>query len=99
MPLMAIIAISTWISEICAGSRVKSGVPLQSSIPGIGICALLFMAMGLLFVGGFGVSAGEFDASEKPKHAPVPGIFVSQNFQQFLSIDVESAFRERVGEA
>ncbi len=25
MPLMAIIAISTWISEICAGSRVNSG--------------------------------------------------------------------------
>ena len=36
------------------------GRPLDSSLPGIGICALLFMAMGLLFVGGFGVSAGHF---------------------------------------
>lgn len=35
-----------------------SGLPLDSSIPTIGICALLFLAMGLLFVGGFGVSAG-----------------------------------------
>ncbi len=34
------------------------GQPLQSSLSGIGICALLFIAMGLLFVGGFGVSAG-----------------------------------------
>ena len=33
------------------------GVPLASSLLGIGICALLFTAMGLLFVGGFGVSA------------------------------------------
>ena len=44
---------------------IKSGVPLQSSIPGIGICALLFMAMGLLFVGGFGVSASH--ASGTPR--------------------------------
>ena len=33
------------------------GVPLASSLLGIGICAVLFTAMGLLFVGGFGVSA------------------------------------------
>jgi hypothetical protein len=33
------------------------GLPLDSSLPAIGICALLFTAMGLLFVGGFGVSA------------------------------------------
>jgi hypothetical protein len=33
------------------------GLPLGSSLPAIGICALLFTAMGLLFVGGFGVSA------------------------------------------
>jgi|HubBroStandDraft_4_1064222.scaffolds.fasta_scaffold248646_2 hypothetical protein len=37
-----------------------SGLPLDSSIVAIGICALLFMAMGLLFVGGFGASAGHF---------------------------------------
>ena len=36
--------------------------PLGSSLLGIGICALLFMAMGLLFVGGFGVSAGHCPA-------------------------------------
>jgi hypothetical protein len=35
---------------------LASGSPLQSSLAGIGICALLFAAMGLLFVGGFGVS-------------------------------------------
>jgi hypothetical protein len=34
------------------------GQPLDEALPAIGICALLFMAMGLLFVGGFGVSAG-----------------------------------------
>ena len=33
------------------------GMPLDSSLLGIGICALLFTAMGLLFIGGFGVSA------------------------------------------
>jgi hypothetical protein len=36
---------------------LRSGLPLQSSVLPISICALLFMAMGLLFVGGFGVSA------------------------------------------
>lgn len=35
-----------------------TGVPLQTSAFAIGICAALFMAMGLLFVGGFGASAG-----------------------------------------
>jgi hypothetical protein len=44
---------------------IKSGVPLQSGVLGIGICALLFMAMGLLFVGGFGVSASH--ASGMPR--------------------------------
>ena len=34
------------------------GQSLASLLPGIGICALLFIAMGLLFVGGFGASAG-----------------------------------------
>ena len=33
------------------------GEALDEALPAIGICALLFMAMGLLFVGGFGVSA------------------------------------------
>ena len=37
---------------------LMSGLPLPSSLFAIGICVLLFMAMGLLFVGGFGVSAG-----------------------------------------
>ncbi|HEY0265959.1 MAG TPA: hypothetical protein VGC16_04355 [Rhizomicrobium sp.] len=36
-----------------------SGRPLDTFAP-IAICALLFMAMGLLFVGGFGASAGHF---------------------------------------
>ena len=34
-----------------------SGVPLQTSSFAIGVCAALFIAMGLLFVGGFGASA------------------------------------------
>ena len=41
----------------CA-SRWRSGLPLDSSLLAIGICVLLFAAMGLLFAGGFGVSAG-----------------------------------------
>jgi hypothetical protein len=43
---------------------LMSGLPLESSFGAIAICAILFMAMGLLFVGGFGASAGHF-ASEK----------------------------------
>ena len=35
-----------------------SGLPLASSLFAIGICVILFTAMGLLFAGGFGVSAG-----------------------------------------
>lgn len=37
---------------------LMQGLPLENSLPAIGICAILFMAMGLLFVGGFGASAG-----------------------------------------
>ena len=49
------------------------GRPLEASLPGIGICALLFIAMGLLFVGGFGVSAGHVSGTPwvqrfKPHH-------------------------------
>ena len=54
-----------------------SGLPLDNSLADIGICALLFMAMGLLFVGGFGVSAGHFTGKPwlqrfQPHHL-VPG--------------------------
>jgi hypothetical protein len=35
-----------------------SGLPLASSAFAIGICVILFVAMGLVFVGGFGVSGG-----------------------------------------
>ena len=68
-----------------------SGLPLDNSLPAIGICAFLFMAMGLLFVGGFGVSAGHFAgkpwiARFKPHHL-IPGfneavflIFVISSF-------------------
>jgi len=37
---------------------LMQGLPLENSLPAIGICALLFTAMGLLFVSGFGASAG-----------------------------------------
>jgi hypothetical protein len=52
------------------------GLPLES-LPAIGICALLFTAMGLLFVGGFGVSAGHAGPEPwlrrfKPHHL-IPG--------------------------
>jgi hypothetical protein len=51
-----------------------SGLPLQSSIFPIGVCAALFMAMGLLFVGGFGASAshGAWLARLRPHHL-LPG--------------------------
>jgi len=53
------------------------GLPLDSSLPAIGICALLFTAMGLLFVGGFGVSAAHSGGAPwlqrfKPHHL-IPG--------------------------
>lgn len=35
-----------------------NGQTMAASFPAIAICALLFIAMGLLFVGGFGASAG-----------------------------------------
>ena len=44
------------------------GQDLTSSLPGVGICALLFIAMGLLFVGGFGVSAGHVTHAPWLKH-------------------------------
>jgi hypothetical protein len=37
---------------------LASGMDLASALPAIGICVILFSAMGLLFVGGFGVSGG-----------------------------------------
>ena len=51
-----------------------SGLTLQSSVFPIGVCAVLFMAMGLLFVGGFGASAshGTWLARLKPHHL-LPG--------------------------
>ena len=55
---------------------LMTGVPLQSSSFAIGICAALFMAMGLLFVGGFGASAGHSSTPLlerlKPHHL-IPG--------------------------
>ena len=52
------------------------GLPLETSLPAIAICALLFAAMGLLFVVGFGASAshggGPWLARFKPHHL-LPG--------------------------
>jgi hypothetical protein len=53
------------------------GEPLSLALPGVGICALLFIAMGLLFIGGFGVSAGHVSGAPfltrfKPHHL-LPG--------------------------
>jgi hypothetical protein len=44
-----------------------SSLPLASSLFAIGICVILFAAMGLLFAGGFGVSAGLPGASFKAR--------------------------------
>src|ERR1700761_4743779 len=80
-----------------------SGLPLDNSLAAIGICAFLFMAMGLLFVGGFGVSAGHVTgkpwiARFKPDHL-IPGFneavflifvilsFINQAFVAPASID------------
>jgi hypothetical protein len=54
-----------------------SGAALQSALAAIGICAILFIAMGLLFVGGFGVSAAHVHGTPwikrfKPHHL-IPG--------------------------
>jgi hypothetical protein len=54
---------------------LMAGVPLQSSSFAIGICAALFMAMGLLFVVGFGAaghSSTPWLARFKPHHL-IPG--------------------------
>src|ERR1700761_423583 len=52
------------------------GLSLENALPAIGICALLFAAMGLLFVVGFGASAshggGPWMARFKPHHL-LPG--------------------------
>ena len=75
-----------------------SGMPLQSSIFPIGVCAVLFMAMGLLFVGGFGAShgGGPWLARLKPHHL-LPGfneavfmVFVALSFlnQAFVAPDL-----------
>src|SRR3954463_10122005 len=37
---------------------LASGMPLAPALFAVGICVILFAAMGLLFVGGFGVSGG-----------------------------------------
>jgi hypothetical protein len=55
---------------------LRSGLPLGSALPAITICAMLFAAMGLLFVGGFGASAvhsvAPLLARLKPRHL-LPG--------------------------
>jgi hypothetical protein len=55
---------------------LASGVPLPSSAFAIGICVILFAAMGLLFAGGFGVAGGATGtpllARLKPAHM-IPG--------------------------
>src|ERR1700749_1178029 len=52
------------------------GLSLENALPAIGICALLFAAMGLLFVVGFGASASHGGAPWlgrfKPHHL-IPG--------------------------
>jgi hypothetical protein len=55
---------------------LEQGLSLGASLPAIAICVILFGAMGLLFAGGFGVSAGLSGASLKEKlglHHFLPG--------------------------
>ncbi len=67
-----------------------TGIPLQTSAFAIGICAALFISMGLLFVGGFGASAGHsrtpWLTRLRPRHL-IPGfnetvfiVFVTLSF-------------------
>ena len=69
---------------------LAGGLAVGNALFAIGICVLLFMAMGLLFVGGFGVSGGlpgtPLLARLKPHHL-VPGfnelvfvLFVAMSF-------------------
>jgi len=53
---------------------LATGLPLSSSTFAIGICVLLFAAMGLLFAGGFGVAGGASGSPliTRPAHL-VPG--------------------------
>src|SRR5258705_589499 len=67
--------------------NLQQGQSLGSSLPGIGICALLFIAMGLLFVGGFGASAGHIRKEPwlgrlRPHHL-IPG-FDESVFRAFV---------------
>jgi len=65
-----------------------AGVPLQTSSFAIGVCAALFIAMGLLFVGGFGASAGPSGTSWlarfRPQHM-IPG-FNEAVFMAFVAL-------------
>jgi len=65
-----------------------SGLPLESSSFAIGVCAVLFMAMGLLFVGGFGASAVHSGtpwlAGLRPHHL-IPG-FNEAVFMVFVTL-------------
>jgi hypothetical protein len=84
------------------------GQTLGSSLPGIVICALLFIAMGLLFVGGFGVSAGNFAGTPwlqrfRPHHL-IPGfnegvffLFVVVSFLNQAFIAPVNINRDAVG--
>ena len=84
------------------------GQTLASSLPAIGIYALLFIAMGLLFVGGFGVSAGHIGGTPwvqrfKPHHL-IPGfneavfcIFVVLSFLNQAFVAPGNIDREVVG--
>jgi len=73
--------------------NLLQGQSLDAILPGIAICALLFIAMGLLFVGGFGVSAGHFGKDPwlgrlRPHHL-IPGfdeaVFMLFVFLSFLN--------------
>jgi hypothetical protein len=67
---------------------LASGLPLASSLSAIGIVTLLFAAMGLLFVGGFGAAAGmggaPLLARLKPHHL-IPG-FNESVFLVFVAL-------------
>lgn len=66
-----------------------AGQTVPQAFPAIAICALLFIAMGLLFVGGFGVSAGHFTGTPlmerlRPHHL-MPG-FNEMVFVAFVAL-------------
>src|SRR5690606_16383230 len=63
---------------------LASGMPLALALVALGVCTLLFAAMGLLFIGGFGVS-GSLPGTRARVWALPPHLIPGFNEQVFLA--------------